>query len=137
MSTGNEKQPTIFLVEEDDETRPILKHNLREQGYRVVIALDEEDALERVSGGRTAYDLLLINVVGVELEETLASARRIHQHTEMDGRTPIVVIAEKYGEDMEGKDVEVDENVYVTYPEDGEQLHKLLAHLVPPVPFLS
>lgn len=132
MSTGNEKQQTIFLVEEDDETRPILKHNLRQQGYRVTVALDEEDALERVTGGRTSYDLLLVNVVGVKTEEALDLARRIHRRAEMDNKTPIVVMAEKYGADMEGKDVEVDENVYVTYPEDGYQLHNLLARLVPP-----
>jgi DNA-binding response OmpR family regulator len=132
MNASNEKQSTIFLVEEDDDTRPILKHNLREQSYQVIIALDEEDALERVAGGRTVYDLLLINVVGVATEVALDSARRIHRHAEMDSATPIVVMAEKYGQDMEGKDVEVDKNVYVTYLEDARQLHRLLARLVPP-----
>jgi CheY-like chemotaxis protein len=134
MSSDNGKQPTIFFVEEDDETRPILKRNLHAQGYHVTIALDEEDALERVTGGRTSYDLLLLNIVGVKLEEALASAIRIHQRAEMDSQTPIVVMAENYGEEMEGKDVAVGENVYVTYPEDGEQLHRLLARLLPPVP---
>jgi DNA-binding response OmpR family regulator len=137
MSQDVEKQPTIFLVEEDDETRPILKRNLREQGYHVIVALDEEDALERVEGGRTIYGLLLVNVVGVQPDEALESARRIHRRAEMGSKTPIVVIAEKYGEEMEGKDVEVDENEYVTYPEDGAQLHNLLARLVPPAPVSS
>jgi DNA-binding response OmpR family regulator len=132
MTAENEKQPNIFLVEEDDETRPILKRNLREQGYHVIVALDEEDALERVEGGRASYDLLLVNVVGVRPEEALESARRIHRHAELDGTTPIVVMAEKYTEEMEGKDVEVGENEYVTYLEDGEQLHRLLARLLPP-----
>jgi len=134
MSQRFEKQPTIFLVEEDDDTRPILKRNLREQGYHVIIALDEEDALERVEGGRTVYGLLLVNVVGVQPEEALESARRIHRRAEMDSKTPIVVIAEKYGKEMEGKDVEVDENEFVTYPEDGAQLHELIARLIPPAP---
>jgi pyruvate/2-oxoacid:ferredoxin oxidoreductase alpha subunit len=100
----------------------------------VIVALDEEDALERVEGGRTVYSLLLVNVVGVQPDEALESARRIHRLAEMDSMTPIVVIAEKYGADMEGKNVEVDENEYVTYPEDGFQLHDLLARLVPPEP---
>jgi DNA-binding response OmpR family regulator len=134
MSGGNEKQPTIFLVEEDDDTRPILKRNLREQGYHVIVALDEEDALERVEGGRTDYRLLLVNVVGAQPEEALESARRIHRLAEMDSKTPIVVMAEKYGKEMAGKDVEVDENEYITYPEDGAQLHDLLARLVLPAP---
>jgi DNA-binding response OmpR family regulator len=133
MSAENERQPTIFLVEEDDQTRPILKHNLRAQGYHIIIALDEEDALERVAGGRASYGLLLVNVVGVKPEEALDSARRIHRRAEMDATTPIVVMAEKYTEEMEGKDVEVGKNVYVTYLEDGEQLHELLARLLPPL----
>jgi DNA-binding response OmpR family regulator len=134
MSQEFEKQSTIFLVEEDDDTRPILKRNLREQGYHVIVALDEEDALERVEGGRTVYGLLLVNVVGVQPEEALESARRIHRRAEMDSKTPIVVIAEKYGKEMEGKNVEVDVNEFVTYPEDGAQLHELIARLVPPAP---
>jgi CheY-like chemotaxis protein len=134
MNAGNGKQPTIFLVEEDDETRHVLKHNLREQGYHVTVALDEEDALERVEGGRASYDLLFVNVVGVGVEVALDSARRIHMRAEMGNSTPIIVMAEKYGRDMEGKDVEVEENVYVTYPEDADQLHRLLARLVPPEP---
>ena len=44
MNTEQE-QATIFLVEEDDETRPFLKQNLQRDGYRIAIALDEEDAL--------------------------------------------------------------------------------------------
>jgi DNA-binding response OmpR family regulator len=132
MSAEVKKRPTIFLVEEDDDTRPILKHNLREQGYHVSIALDEEDARERVQGGLNHYALLLVNVVGVQPEEALESARRIHRQAQRDSKTPIVVIAERYGKEMEGKDVEVGENEYVTYPEDGDQLHGLLARLVPP-----
>src|SRR4028118_206886 len=38
-----------------------------------------------------------------------------------DSNTPIVVMAERYGEDMEGKDVKVGESEYVTYLEDGKQ----------------
>jgi len=134
MSQEFEKQPTIFLVEEDDDTRPILKRNLREQGYHVIVSLDEEDALERMEGGRTVYGLLLVNVVGVQLEEALESARRIHRRAEMDSKTPIVVIAEKYSKEMEGKEMEVNENEFVTYPEDGAQLHELIARLVPSAP---
>jgi CheY-like chemotaxis protein len=137
MSTQSEQPLTIFLVEEDDDTRPILKRNLREQGYHVIVALDEEDALERVEGGRTDYRLLLVNVVGVRPEEALESARRIQRRAEKDSEAPIVVIAEKYGKEMEGKDVAVGENEYVTYPEDGDQLHQLLARLLPPAPASS
>jgi hypothetical protein len=40
-------------------------------------------------------------------------------------------MAEQYGADMEGKDVQVDETEYVTFLEDGEQLMNLLHRLCP------
>ncbi len=46
MNDGRKKQPTIFLIEEDEETRRPLVSNLRGYGYRVIVAVDEEDALE-------------------------------------------------------------------------------------------
>lgn len=124
------RQPTILLVEEDDDTRPILRHNLQREGYRVIVALDEEDAMERTFGGGARADLLLLNIVGVSTEEAVESARRIHKSAEFDGDVPLVVMAEKYGPELEGQNVAVGENQYVTYLEDAEQLHALLARLL-------
>jgi CheY-like chemotaxis protein len=134
MNKIEDRRTTILLVEEDDDTRPLLKQGLQRDGCHVIVALDEEDALERVTGGRTAYDLLVLDVVGVETEEALDSAARIHRRAEMDAKTPVVVMAEKYGEEMEGGDVAVGENVYVTYLENAEQLQRLLARLLPHAP---
>ncbi|HEY0407440.1 MAG TPA: hypothetical protein VGC89_17030 [Pyrinomonadaceae bacterium] len=125
-----EQQRVIFLVEEDDDTRPLLKENLKSEGYRVLLAVDEEDALERVSGGGLDADLILINLVGKTLEKTLAIGRAIREHAKYDGHTPLVVMAEKYGPDLEGTDVNVSGNDWITYPEDHEQLRNLLARLL-------
>ena len=57
--------------------------------------------------------------------------RRIRQGAQLPSNTPIVVMAERYGEDMEGKDIKVGESDYVTYLEDGEQLMNLLQRLCP------
>lgn len=57
---GETNQRTIFLLEEDDDTRQPLVSNLRSHGYRVFTALDEEDALQRVEGGRFPSDLILV-----------------------------------------------------------------------------
>jgi hypothetical protein len=57
--------------------------------------------------------------------------RRICQGAQLPSSTPIVVMAERYGEDMEGKDVKVGQSEYVTYLEDGEQLMNLLHRLCP------
>jgi CheY-like chemotaxis protein len=130
MNTGQAIQATIFLIEEDDETRPLLKENLQRYGYRVIIALDEEDALERVCGGHAQADLVLVNLVGKSTEDALRAGRRIREDAKYDGRTPLVVMAEKYGKDLEGTDVNVGGNDWITYLEDAEQLQKLLARLI-------
>ena len=125
------RRATIFLIEEDDETRRLLVANLKRQGYRVLLAVDEEDARDRVSGGRLRADLVLVNLVGKPPSEVLEIGRRIRSCAELRGGTPLVVMAEKYGPDLEGTDVQAGENDWITYPEDGEQLERLLARLTP------
>ncbi|HEY9283749.1 MAG TPA: hypothetical protein VIP46_09875 [Pyrinomonadaceae bacterium] len=128
-----ENRRTILLAEEDDETRPLLKANLQTDGYRVLLAIDEEDAFDRVGGGGGAEaDLVLINLVGKAPEAALAVGRRIRAHVKYDGHTPLVVMAEKYGKDVEGTDVNVGGNDWITYPEDHDQLRNLLARLLNP-----
>jgi CheY-like chemotaxis protein len=129
MNTEQE-QATIFLVEEDDDTRPVLKQNLQRDGYRIALALDEEDALERISGGHVRADLVLIDLVGRSPEDMLSVGRRIREHAKYDGHTPLVVLAEKYGADVEGTDVNVGVNDWITYLEDHEQLKNLIARLL-------
>ena len=129
--SGEENRRTILLVEEDDETRPVLRANLQTHGYRVLLALDEEDAIDRVSGGgAAAADLVLVDLVGKAPEAALAAGRRIREHAKNDGHTPLVAIAEKYGRDLEGTDLNVSGNDWITYPEDHDQLQNLLARLL-------
>ena len=124
---GHENQPTILLVEEDDETRPLLKRNLESDGYHVLSALDEEDAHERVRGGRLGADLILVDLVGAEPDEALEAGRRIRQKAELD--VPLVVMAEKFGKELEGRDLNVSGTDWITYLEDHEQLRRLLGGL--------
>lgn len=123
--------PTILLVEEDDEVRPLLSQNLRNQGYHVVVALDEADAIERTKGGSFCPDVILLNQVGRSIQEYAVMGQRICESAGIGDHTPILVMAEEYGADMEGKDVQIDDTEYVTYLEDGQQLMNLLHRLCP------
>jgi CheY-like chemotaxis protein len=135
MMNTQESRRTIFLVEEDDDTRPVLKKNLQSDGYHVLLALNEEDAIQRVSSNGAYADLVLINLVGKSPAEVIDIGRRIRRHAKYDGHTPLVVVAEKYGADLEGTDVNVGGNDWITYLEDHEQLKNLLARLLdtPPI----
>ena len=130
MSEKNINRPTILYVEDDDDTRPLIKQLLNKQGYRVIVDSSEEDALERAGDGRIAADLILVDL-GKPPSDVLATGRRIRQAALVRDDVPVVVIAYKYKADMEGQDVDVGDNDWVTYLEDGEQLIRLLARLSP------
>ena len=129
MGEKQDTAPTILVVEQDDQTRPLLRHNLRSQGYRVLMALDEEDAIERTRDGRERPDVILLNQFKLSLDEIIDMGRRIRQSAKFPRRTQIVVMAERYVADMEGRDVLMGESEYVTYLEDGQQLMNLLQRL--------
>jgi DNA-binding response OmpR family regulator len=131
MNDKKDTPPTILMFELDDDTRLLLKQNLYNWGYRVLVALEEEDAIAMARGGRDHPDLILLNQVKLPIDEFLDMGRRIREGAELLSSTPIVAMAERYGEDMEGKDIKVGENEYVTYLEDGEQLMNLLYRLCP------
>jgi DNA-binding response OmpR family regulator len=101
-----EPRPTIFLIEEDDDARPILVKNLRRLGYRVLVAASLEDAREWMAGEAYIHaDMVLINLVGRAPEEVLRAGRELREHSRYDGHTPLVVMPEKYGDDLEGTEV--------------------------------
>jgi CheY-like chemotaxis protein len=126
----NMEQATIFLIENDEETRRPLVRNLRAYGYRVIVAIDEEDALERVGGGGVEADLMLVNLVGKTAEEVLSVGRRVREHAKYDGHTPLVVMPEKYAKELEDTEVNVGGNEWVFYlGEEIDRLRYLLARL--------
>jgi DNA-binding response OmpR family regulator len=130
MRNENGNQPCILLIEEDDDTRPLLRQNLTRYGYRVLLALDEEDALERVGARYVHADAVLINLVDKSTDEVLQAGRRIREHAKYDGRTPLIVMADKFGADLEGTNVKVGDNDWIAYLEEHDQLRNLLTHLV-------
>jgi DNA-binding response OmpR family regulator len=121
---------TIFLIEEDEETRRPLVNNLRSYGYRVIVAVDEEDALERVDGGGVPADLVLVNLVLETAEQALRVGRRVREHAKYDGHTPLVVMPEKYVRELEDTEDNVAGNDWVFYlGEEPDRLRDLLARL--------
>ncbi|HEX8181093.1 MAG TPA: hypothetical protein VF525_16215 [Pyrinomonadaceae bacterium] len=131
MSRGEEGRPIIFLIEEDDETRVVLRQNLKREGYKVRLAIDEEDALDRAESGGLFAHLILVNLVSKSVDEALRVGRTVREHAALDGATPLVIRPETYGKDVEGTDVNVAGNDWITYPDDSDQLSRLLRRLLP------
>jgi CheY-like chemotaxis protein len=129
MTREQGERPAIFFIEEDEDTRIVMKESLARYGYRVSVAIDEEDAIERINSGQLKPDLLLVDLVGKSTEDCLQAGRRIREHAKYD-HTPLVLMAEKYGKDVEGTDVNVGGNDWILYlGEDLDQLQNLLRRL--------
>jgi DNA-binding response OmpR family regulator len=83
-------RPTIFVIEEDNSARRPLTKNLRQFGFRLLVAADVEDALEWVSGSAYIHaDLLLIDLIGKSPEEAL----RVGQRLRLQRLDPDVILA--------------------------------------------
>ena len=122
---------TIFVVEEDNNARPSLTKNLRQFGYRLLVAADLADAHEWVSGSTHIHaDLLLIDLVGKLPEEALTLGRRLRVKAQYDEQTPLVVMPESFNKDEEGTDKNVSANDWICYYEDSDQLQRLLVRLL-------
>lgn len=124
-------RPTILVVEEDNGTRSCLTKNLRRFGYRLLVAVDVEDAIEWVSGSAYVHaDLLLIDLIGKLPDEALVIGRRLRAQAKYDAQTPLVVMPEKVAKDVEGTDENVSANDWICYYEDSDQLQRLLVRLL-------
>lgn len=120
--------PTILYVDDDSDTRAVIKEMLRRDGYYVIISESEEEALQRADDGNQLHaDLILIDLGQTPLEAA-AAGRRIRKQLNL-AHIPIVVLAFQYGEEMEGQDIHVEEDEWVAYLEDAEQLQNLLHRL--------
>jgi DNA-binding response OmpR family regulator len=123
--------PTIFVVEEDNNARHALTKNLRQFGYRLLVAAAVEDALEWVSGGICIHaDLLLIDLIGKSPEEALRVGQGLRLRAKYHAQTPLVVMPEKVAKELEGTDKNVSANDWICYYQDADQLQRLLVRLL-------
>ncbi|MGI8556556.1 MAG: hypothetical protein ACR2LT_09415 [Pyrinomonadaceae bacterium] len=128
MKNEKMRELTIFLIEADNDSRRLFRECLKHNGYKVSLAIDEEDALERVGGEYLKADSVLINLPGKSPDEVLEVGRRICRAGNLNA--PLVVIAGKYASHLEGTNAQIGEKEYIVYLEDGEQLFDLLSRIV-------
>ncbi|HEX8265809.1 MAG TPA: hypothetical protein VF596_10410 [Pyrinomonadaceae bacterium] len=100
---------------------------LQDYGYNVLVAVDEEDALQRVNDGFVKSDLLMVNLLGKSEAEMVEFGNLLREK----GKTniPLVVVAAKYDEELEGTINQAGENAYIVYLGEGDELFNLLSSL--------
>ena len=115
----------ILIVEDVQETRDGIEKLLRADGYRITLARDERDAIE--SAARMSPDLILVSLAGLP-REVILTARRIRERAALGEQVAIVVFCIEGL--VQGAEVSVGQQVYVTRPDNFNQLRGLLARLL-------
>jgi chemosensory pili system protein ChpA (sensor histidine kinase/response regulator) len=118
--------PLILIVEDVHETRDGLEKLLTADGYRVSLARDEQDAIDSAQVKRP--DLILVSLAGFS-DQVIVAARRIRENADVGDEVPIVIFCvDAIGE---GSEVRIEHNVYLTRPDNFNQLRRLLARVLP------
>ena len=126
MTEQNGVAQTILVVEDFEDNRFMMRRLLEMSGYRVVEAVNGEQAVEAAE--RERPDLILMDLSLPKLDG-LAATRRIR---EQDGaaRVPIVAVSAHDTTDFHADALAAGCNEYVTKPIDFNQLEELLTRLL-------
>jgi two-component system, cell cycle response regulator DivK len=126
-ATREEAAGAVILVVEDfEDNRFMMRRLLEMSGYRVVEAVNGEQAVEAAISARP--DLILMDLSLPKLDG-LAATRRIRQHEGLS-RTPIVAVSAHDTTDFHADALSAGCNEYVTKPIDFDQLESLLKRLL-------
>jgi len=115
----------ILVLNDVEETRTLIERMLRGKGWVVAVAREEEDA---ISIARSRVPDLILMSLGREPEQLLKAARRIRQQAAVGLDVAIVIFC--VPTIPEGAEMEIDKGVYITHPDNFDQLRDLLRRLL-------
>jgi CheY-like chemotaxis protein len=125
MSRQNQRTVTILVADDVEETRDGIQGLLEADGYRVDPARSEAEVV--VSACRHRPDLILLSL-GESQGEATASAQRIRRLAELGDNVPVVFFCMPTVD--EGAEVALGRNVFVTRPDNFDQLRRFLGRLL-------
>ena len=117
----------VMVVEDFEDNRFMMRRLLEMSGYRVVEAMNGEEAIEVAR--REQPNLILMDL-SLPLLDGLAATRRIRQYAELRD-VPIVAVSAHDTADFHADALAAGCNDYVTKPIDFDQLESLLLRLLP------
>jgi CheY-like chemotaxis protein len=124
---NNNRQRTVMVVEDFEDNRFMMRRLLEMSGYRVVEAVNGQQAVEVAEVERPH---LILMDLSLPLLDGLAATRRIRQNPELR-RIPIIAVSAHDTSDFHADALAAGCNDYVTKPIDFEQLEQLLSRLLP------
>ena len=126
MTERNGAGPTVLVVEDFEDNRFMMRRLLEMSGYRVLEAVNGEQAVESAQAERP--DLILMDLSLPKLDG-LAATRRIRESDGL-GQVPIVAVSAHDTSDFHADALAAGCNEYVTKPIDFDQLETLLKRLL-------
>jgi CheY-like chemotaxis protein len=123
------KQPeplTVLLVEDTEDNRFMMRRLLEMAGYRVVEAMNGDEAVKRA---KTELPHLILMDLSLPVIDGLAATRMIRRLPECES-TPIIAVSAHDTSDFQSEAIEAGCNTYVTKPIDFNQLEELIANLL-------
>jgi len=129
VTSNPERSFVILIVEDVEETRHGMERLLTSSGYRVSTARDEEEAV--VKAGLQRPDLMLVSL-GLNPPLAVAIAKRLRERAGLEEKVPVVVLCATSLD--EGAEVAVGNNIYLTRPDNFNQVRALLSRLLRKLP---
>lgn len=126
MTHERTAEPVVLVVEDFEDNRFMMRRLLEMSGYRVVEAVNGEQAVEAAVSEKP--DLILMDLSLPKLDG-LAATRRIRKQDGLS-RTPIVAVSAHDTTDFHADALAAGCNEYVTKPIDFDQLEALLKRLL-------
>lgn len=114
----------ILLLNDEEQVLDLMQCLLEKDGYRVDAARSERQAVE--CAGRRPPQLLLLHLSG-SAETVIAASRRIREDGNLPEQVPIVLFCI---DGLQGAEVQLDDSLYVSDPDNFDALRQLLRRLL-------
>ena len=118
--------PTVLLVEDTEDNRFMMRRLLEMSGYRVVEAMNGEEAVKLA---RSESPQLILMDLSLPVIDGLAATRLIRKLPDCES-TPIIAVSAHDTSDFQSEAIAAGCNSYVTKPIDFNELEKLINQLL-------
>jgi two-component system cell cycle response regulator DivK len=125
-SRTQEEADTVLLVEDTEDNRHMMRKLLELSGYRVIEAINGEEAVRAAMDVRPSIILMDLSLPVID---GLAATRRIRTFPGLDA-VPIVAVSAHDTADFHAEALAAGCNAYITKPIDYPELEEIVGRLL-------
>jgi|SRR5664280_2643685 len=125
MTSTTASRSLILVVADVEETRDGIERLLSADGYMVVAARDEDDAVLRTRGSTPS---LILMSLPLPTDQLVAVARRLYVRSGISEEVPLVLFCIPTLE--EGAELQTQRNIFLMHPDNFNQIRIFLCRLL-------